>query len=56
MRYAASEAWELVERRLITDEDFRDFVFANPVRAKTRVNPDFFKGTVAEDAAATLTK
>jgi predicted TIM-barrel fold metal-dependent hydrolase len=54
MRDAASEAHELVEHGLITADDFRDFVFANPVRAKTRVNPDFFKGTVVEDAAAAL--
>ncbi len=56
MRDAAREAFELVEHGLITDDDFRDFVFANPVRAKTRVNPDFFKGTVVEDAAAALMK
>lgn len=40
----------------ITAGDFRDLVFVNPVRVKTRVNPDFFKGTVVEDAAASLTK
>ena len=56
MRDAAREAWEMVEHGLIMAEDFRDFVFANPVRVKTRVNPDFFKGTVIEDAAASLTK
>jgi hypothetical protein len=56
MRDAAREAWDLVEHGLITAEDFRDFVFANPVRVKTRVNPDFFKGTVVEDAAASLMK
>jgi len=54
MRDAATEAWELVDHGLITEADFRDFVFTNPVRAKTRVNPNFFKGTVVEDAAAAL--
>ncbi|HJU11013.1 MAG TPA: amidohydrolase family protein, partial [Candidatus Binataceae bacterium] len=44
MRDAAKEAWELVEHGLISEGDFRDFVFTNPVRAKTRVNPDFFTG------------
>jgi hypothetical protein len=52
MRDAAKEAWELVEHGLINDSDFQDFVFTNPVLAKTRVNPDYFAGTVVEDAAA----
>ncbi|HLW71149.1 MAG TPA: amidohydrolase family protein [Candidatus Binataceae bacterium] len=54
MRDAAYEAWELVEHGLINEDDFRDFVFVNAVRAKTDVNPDFFKGTVVEGAAARL--
>jgi len=54
MRDAASEAWELVEHGLVNERDFRDFVFTNPVRAKTKVNPDFFAGTVVESAAAAL--
>jgi hypothetical protein len=51
MRDAAAEAWEMVERGCISEEDFRDFVFTNPVRAKAEVNPEFFKGTVVEDQA-----
>ena len=51
MRDAAAEVWELVEHGCISEEDFRDFVFTNPVRAKAEVNPDFFKGTAVEDAA-----
>ena len=54
MRDAAYEAWELVEHGLISELDFRDFVFTNPVLAKARVNPEFFAGTVVEDAAAAL--
>jgi predicted TIM-barrel fold metal-dependent hydrolase len=46
------EAHELVEHGLITDDDFRDFMFANAVRFWGEVNPDFFKGTVVEKAAA----
>ena len=42
------EAWELVEHGLITEDDFRDFVFANPVSLWTGMNPAFFKGTVVE--------
>jgi hypothetical protein len=33
---------------LITEADFRDFVFVNAVRAKTDLNPAFFKGTRVE--------
>lgn len=51
MRDAAYEAWESVERGMLTEEDFRDFVFANPVRMHAGMNPDFFKGTVLEAAA-----
>jgi len=43
---------ELVEHELITSDDFRDFMFTNAVRFWGEVNPDFFKGTVVEKAAA----
>jgi len=42
------EAYEGVEDGLITEGDFRDFVFANPVRFWTAVNPNFFTGTAVE--------
>jgi hypothetical protein len=45
-------AYELVEHGLISDDDFRDFMFANAVRFWGEVNPDFFRGTVVEKAAA----
>jgi hypothetical protein len=49
------EAHELVEKGLITDDDFRDFVFANSVRLWGTQNPCFFEGTVvAKEAAAVL--
>ena len=54
MRDAAKEAYELVDEGLIDQRDFRDFVFANPVHAKTDVNPDFFKGTIVEQDVARL--
>src|SRR5262249_12106689 len=50
MTRVVEEAYELVEHGLITAEDFRDFVFANPVRLFTGVNPAFFKGTRCEAA------
>ena len=48
------EAFELVEHGLIDERAFRDFVFANPVRFYTRLNPDFFKGTRVEAEVAKL--
>ena len=47
---AIPEAWEMVEDELITAQDFRDFTFTNPVECHVRMNPDFFKGTIVEDA------
>jgi hypothetical protein len=38
----------LVEEELITEQDFRDFVFTNPASLHAGMNPDFFKGTVVE--------
>jgi predicted TIM-barrel fold metal-dependent hydrolase len=52
MTAVVPEAYELVEHGLIDDDDFRDFMFANAVRFWGEVNPDFFKGTVVEKAAA----
>jgi hypothetical protein len=52
MSEVLEEAWELVEDGMITEENFKDFVFANPVRLHTAMNPDFFKGTVVEGAVS----
>jgi amidohydrolase family protein len=52
MAEVVPEAHELVEHGLITEDDFRDFMFANAVRFWGEVNPDFFKGTVLEKQAA----
>ena len=49
-----TEAHELVEKELIDDRDFRDFVFGNPVRFYTTLNPDFFEGTRVQDEARAL--
>jgi predicted TIM-barrel fold metal-dependent hydrolase len=51
MAEVVPEAYELVEHGLITDDDFRDFMFANAVRFWGEVNPEFFHGTVVEKAA-----
>jgi hypothetical protein len=52
MSEVLAEAYELVEEGLVSPEDFRDFVFTNPVRFYTSANPDFFRGTRCEAAAA----
>jgi hypothetical protein len=51
MREVLHEAWEMVERELLTEADFEAFMFTNPVRFVTAKNPDFFAGTAVEDAA-----
>jgi predicted TIM-barrel fold metal-dependent hydrolase len=48
------EAFELVEHGLLDERAFRDFVFANPARFYTRLNPDFFAGTRVEADVAKL--
>ena len=45
------EAYELVEKELIATNDFRNFVFENPVRFWGETNPNFFDGTKVADAA-----
>ena len=52
MEDVVPEAYELVEHGLITDDDFRDFMFSNAVRFWGEVDPGFFKGTVVEKQAA----
>jgi hypothetical protein len=49
------EAYEMVEDGLMTEDDFRDFSFGNVVRMHAGMNPDFFKGTVVEDAVEKFT-
>jgi predicted TIM-barrel fold metal-dependent hydrolase len=49
--HCLTEAYEFVEQGHITEEDFRDLTFTNPVRLHGGMNPDFFKGTVVESSA-----
>ena len=44
------EAWELVERGALDEAQFRSFTCDNVASLMTATNPDFFKGTVVEDA------
>ena len=52
MREVVPESYELLERGLLTEDDFRDFAFTNAARFYTGMNPDFFAGTVCEDAVS----
>jgi len=54
MSEVLEEAWELVEHGMINEDEFRQFVFTNPARLHTALNPDFFKGTVVEGAIAKI--
>ncbi len=44
------EAWELVEHGHLDLADFRAFTFGNPVALWSGTNPNFFAGTIIEDA------
>jgi predicted TIM-barrel fold metal-dependent hydrolase len=50
MSSVLSEAYEQVERGALAEDDLRRFLFDNPVRFYTDMNPNFFKGTAVESA------
>jgi predicted TIM-barrel fold metal-dependent hydrolase len=54
MKEVVDEAYELVEDRIISEEDFRDFTFTNPASLYADMNPQFFKGTACEAAVDRL--
>jgi predicted TIM-barrel fold metal-dependent hydrolase len=51
-RDVVPEAYEMVERKFVTEQDFREFTFSNAARLHSRNNPDFFTGTAVEQAVA----
>ena len=51
MNGVVDEAHGLVRKGLLTDADFADFTFHNPLRLFGQGNPGFFDGTVVQDAA-----
>lgn len=51
-REVVPEAFEMVEKGFLTEQDFREFTFTNAARLHTRANPSFFQGTVIEQAVA----
>jgi hypothetical protein len=48
------EVYEPSEHGLMDEADLRDFVITNPVRLWTSTNPDFFRGTAVDQAAAAV--
>jgi len=48
------EAWELVEKGLLGESDFRGFTFAYPAAHWKAANPQFFAGTAVEGAVGEL--
>ena len=48
MTEVLAEAYELIEKKLLDEESFRDFVFVYPSMLHAKMNPNFFKGTVVE--------
>jgi predicted TIM-barrel fold metal-dependent hydrolase len=51
-----AEAHESVECGRMTPDDFRAFVFSNPVKFYTDTNPQFFDGTIVESAVNSLVR
>ncbi|HSO75523.1 MAG TPA: amidohydrolase family protein, partial [Blastocatellia bacterium] len=51
-REVIPEAFEMVEKGFVTEQDFREFTFTNAARLHTGNNPGFFKETVVEQAVA----
>lgn len=49
------QAHGLVEEGLLDDNDFRAFTFGNVAELHSGMNPEFFKGTVVEDAVSEWT-
>jgi len=48
MTEVLEEAWELVEDKGMSEEDFYAFTFGNAVKLWASLNPDFFTGTAVE--------
>jgi len=54
MTHVLEEVWEGVVYEAMTEEDFKNFVFASPAELHASMNPDFFKGTAVEGGVAKL--
>ena len=47
-----TQVFEMVEKRFVSEHDFRESTFTNAALLHTRNNPGFFKRTVVEQAVA----
>jgi hypothetical protein len=56
MTEVLEEAYELVERGLLDEAEFRDFTFTHPATLHAGMNADFFKGTTVEEEVRQLLK
>lgn len=54
MASCTMEAYKLVKKGVVTEDDFRRQMFENPARLWGESNPDFFKGTVVEKQVSAL--
>ena len=54
MASSLAEAYELVEKGILGEADFREFTFVNAARLHAGANPDFFEGTACQAAVAAL--
>ena len=54
MTRVLEEAYELVEKELLDEEEFGEFTFVHPAMLHAGMNADFFKDTIVEDAVAKL--
>ena len=56
MNEILEEAYELVEHKVVNEDQFREFMFENPVRLYANLNRDFFKGTRIEQVVEAFIK
>lgn len=49
-----AESWDLVKEGVISEADFKSYVFANPYKFYTEANPNFFKGTAIESKVSNV--
>jgi predicted TIM-barrel fold metal-dependent hydrolase len=54
MTQVLEEAWESIEDKGMSEEDFHAFTFGNAVDLWASLNPDFFKGTTVENEVKRL--
>lgn len=49
-----AESWDLVKEGVISEADFKSYVFANPYKFYTEANPNFFKSTAIESKVSNI--